>query len=54
MCVVVEIMKPEYADTVSESISVTGQLRDSGKVPQLLSLKEGIGLGQGLSRLLFV
>lgn len=54
VCVVVEIMKPEYADTVSESISVTGQLRDSGKVPQLLSLKEGIGLGQGLSRLLFV
>lgn len=54
MCVVVERMKPEYADTMSESISVTGQLRDSGKVPQLLSLKEGIGLGQGLSRLLFV
>lgn len=29
VCVVVERMKPEYADTVPESISVTGQLRDS-------------------------
>lgn len=52
VCVVVERMKPEYADTVPASISATGRLSDSGKAPQLLPLKEGIGLGQGLSRLL--
>lgn len=39
MCVVVERMKPEYADTVPASISATGWLSDSGKAPQLLLSK---------------
>lgn len=39
VCVVVERMRPEYADTVPMSISVTGQLSDSGKGPQLLPSK---------------
>lgn len=52
VCVVVERMKPEYADTVPVSISATGRLSDSGRLPSFSSLKEGIGLGQGPSRLL--
>lgn len=58
MCAVVGRMRPECADTVPMSISVTGQLSDRqlslGESPASPPLQEGIGLGQGLSRLLYL